>query len=116
MLFDLIGDREIFHRDVALALNVAEQPVATHPESSRALTGGEICSHYPKPDSPFATRPGHLPSCPRATALEKRCRSPERQQWAQSRLAEFDRSWPKAVWLLWSGYKAKAAVRSYSAG
>jgi len=55
MLFDLIGDREIFHRDVALALNVAEQLVATHPESSRALTGCEICSHYPKPDSPFAT-------------------------------------------------------------
>ncbi len=59
MLFDLIGDREIFHRDVALVLNVAEQLVATHPESSRALTGCEICSHYPKPDGPFATQSGH---------------------------------------------------------
>jgi hypothetical protein len=62
MLFDLIGDREIFHRDVALALNVAEQLVATHPESSRALTGCEICSYYPKPDGPFATHAGC--SCP----------------------------------------------------
>jgi hypothetical protein len=41
MLFDLIGDREIFHRDVALALNVAEQLVATHPESSVRSPGAK---------------------------------------------------------------------------
>jgi hypothetical protein len=39
MLFDLIGDREIFHRDVALALSVAEQLTDTEPKTSRALTG-----------------------------------------------------------------------------
>ena len=55
MLLDLIGDREIFHRDVALVLNVAEQLVATHPESSHALTGCEICRHDPKPDGERST-------------------------------------------------------------
>jgi len=70
MLFDLIGDREILHRDVALALNVAEQLVATHPESSRALTGCEICSHYPKPD-------GQLPPSAAERVRQRDARSRE---------------------------------------
>ncbi|MGA8195253.1 MAG: hypothetical protein WB902_17985 [Acetobacteraceae bacterium] len=39
MPFDFIGDREIFHRDAALALSVAEQLIAIEPKISRAPTG-----------------------------------------------------------------------------
>jgi hypothetical protein len=48
MPFDLIGDREIFHRDVALTLSVAEQQIATQPKISRAPTGVRNLQSPPK--------------------------------------------------------------------
>ena len=89
MLFELVDHREILHRNVAFSLSVTEQLIATEPKMSRAFTGREIRSHYPKPDGPFATqssRAGRAAGCP----LEERRRSMERQLWAQS-----GSDWPK---------------------
>jgi hypothetical protein len=57
-----ISDREIFHRDVAFALKVAEQMIAAEPEISGALTGGNLQSPTGTgrpvchPTQPFAGR------------------------------------------------------------
>ncbi len=44
-LFEFIDhrDREIFHRNVTLALGIAEQLITAEPKASRALIGSEVC-------------------------------------------------------------------------
>jgi hypothetical protein len=51
-----IGDRKIFHRDVAFALKVVEQMIATKPEDPARSPGAKSAVNQPKPDGLLATK------------------------------------------------------------